>query len=534
MSDYHRKYLKYKKKYFELKNNLKGGDFPCIIPPSIDIIPNQSEQTLYDIFAIAWYLARYTLTEPSDASTNIIWQFVRFIRMYSYETGLMFVPTRTTRGIELLTPPYPFGSNIILRRNKDGSINYQTRTELLTYINSKREGVILSGIINPNNLEIGLIESVIGNTLGIGCNSAIQSTYEGLVAHPNNKNTYIVDYANIISILVRTEQQSTRLDLEQCKLRAIKRIKLFIEDKCSKGHFVIIVYKPRYGDEHNVSMSPDGTLFNDESRDFLLNNLFRASPAISVFRPDILTDNIKTYLENGLLQIPAFYRYYPRGAPTGPKSSNYDDLVFWMLGISFYKIYERFGNIANIHFVTNDTQSELLGKFKNILDIGSEPIYQLRYYVEKILGVNKVNARFINRPEEPGNLLAVYLTMMYQAINLGISISGQGTLMSDSTLNGPELYNRIIGTELFNIGPEGSAQTIWDYLNPSSPTSIIRTNPFSLEPKKMEIEDEVNYNYMIPYMFQAHIKYIQFKKYGGNTMGSLSRNDIDTLFPRYI
>lgn len=529
MSSYQDKYLKYKKKYLELKKVLKGGEFPCQTPPSSDTIPNKSVQTLYDIFAISWEVSK----KITDLGTfplldrNITWRLAEWWNRYSeakgVDIGLLEYDTKLWKSAKI------FGNqHCLYSTKKDGSrpTTIQSRIDFTNYINSSGDSEIRH-IISPPEEHIGLIESVIGNTIGIGCSKEIEPKFENMVRE--GRQTYIIDYQNVLSKLRDAENARIRGRTQDVlKIRAIQRIKNFVNIQCSAGNFVIIVYKPSAGD-YNITTGPDGSLITSRDKDFLLKHFFNNIPVIQAGYAGTCTNeaeintNIKHFLDSGLLQIPCYFT-----AVGGANS--YDDLIFWIIGISFYRVYERFGQINNIHFVTNDKQNLAGHRFKSLLDVGLQTIYQMKYFTNPRTGM--VESRIVGGGiDDPSHLLDLYLQTIFTGIDIGYNSIGRGRRGVE--IDGTELINALISTT-YDFG------TIKDYLNPSSPDSSLRTITFASDIHAMRIEGHYEDVYLIPYFFYAHIKYIQYKKYNHDRTiqweddwdGSMTEADISALIPQ--
>jgi hypothetical protein len=527
MSSYQDKYLKYKKKYLELKKSLKGGQFPCQTPPSSDTVPNKSKQTLYDIFAISWEVSE-KITDPlliSRMTGNISWRLAQWWKEYSrvkrMKVMLLEYGTRSWNAARVFRTE----GCLYNKGEVDGRETIQSRIDFTNFINEGGD-VELRHIISPPEEQIGLVESVIGNTIGIGCSEIIQPNYEKMVSE--GRQTYIIDYQNVFRKLIDAEKiRFPGRSIRVLKVRAIQRIKNFVNNQCGAGNFVIIVYKPSAGD-YNITRTLDGRLVTSNADDFLLNHFFNNIPygqpgdAGSCSNETDINTNIKKYLGSGLLQIPCYFTEVSA-------ASSYDDLIFWVIGICFYRVYERYGRIDNIHLVTNDKQTLAGHRFKSLLDIGIQTIYQMKYFINPL--TTMVESRIVGGTiEDPSHLLDLYLQTIFTGIDIGYNSIGEGR--RGVQIDGAELENALINNR-YDFG------TIKDYLNPSSPTSELKTMAFATDIDSMRLDGHYEDVYLIPYFFYAHIKYIQYKKYNRNRTipwendwnGSMTDAEISALMP---
>lgn len=545
----YKKYLKYKKKYLELKQKMKGGDLPCIIPidqeNSNDISSFIRVQGLYDVFYMAYYLyknIRYTV--PTGGYIRQIAGVYKILEDAGAKLNYGEPPlARIT--IEIPARPSSTDADMEL----ENEIKNLTKTNVLNVCNELNIFPQINDLLNPSNINIGLLESVLGSTLNISCNNELQAKFENII-NTTETQTYIIDYQNILHKLIRDEATiplPAGIDITQRnnyhKFRAVARIKQFVNAKITVGNLVIIIYKPSgiFNQAGQTSSPPDSIVdihTGVVTRDLLLESFFRTDSTYDLQLADEPTWNlnINNALNNNLYIVNYFM-------PTNPTNSSYDDLMFWLLGICFYKIYERFGKIQNIFLMTNDKQrlidpalntipvgpitnetiinhlspfSLVYTQFKNVLDLGPafNNVCRIKYELDDH-GI--VSARALMADNIRDNLLTNYLSLMYDGCDHFVNTAGQ--LISASTLNGNDIYNTIFATRFFINDVESSIMgNLLDSVMTLNP-SLTTIPPF---PRQV---------YTIPYYFYAHIKYIQYKKFGDFNGSYTDAEIIDTFGP---
>lgn len=542
MSNY-KKYLKYKKKYLELKYKLKGGDLPCIIPenePNSNLIPSFGRnQALYDVFYMGFYQYKF-MTPQLIPSTDLISKIRNIYRLIE-DSGYRLSYDMEQRVI-IENPTNPRGMEI---EDQEDESRPLTKIDVLLAFNKLAPDPTINQVFDPSNLSIGLLESVLGSTLNISCNNRIQELFENSV-RDTAIETYIIDYQNVLHKLIDNER-STMVPLtippaqrnNYFKFRAVARIKKFVSQKLSTGNIVIIVYKPSgsLNQPGQVPTPPDSVINQATgviTRDLLLQSFFATDPQYNLGLAEEAgwNLNIKNSLNDTLYVINYFM-------VSNPANSSYDDLIFWMLGICFFRIYERFGKTTNIYLITNDKQrlvnqanntippgpitsatmipiiSPFIAnpQFKNILDLG--PAYNNVQIIKYLKLGDNVIARTVPDDNLVDNLISYYLALMYQGCNNFINYNG--TLTSASTFSGIDIYNTIYA-ERFNYS--GVNSSIIGFLIDRGMGTLLDLN-----------KANGTLLYTIPYFFYAHIKYIQYIKFG-DLDGSYTDTQITNSFTR--
>jgi hypothetical protein len=535
--DFKKKYLKYKKKYLELQNKLNGGKFPLI---DNDInVPNDDPTCMFDIFLIACLTRNYNLNVQCHGS-DYICHLKKFIGEYGQDNNFTYEYDMVNRR----------DHKLIIRQSNGTRINFN-RKDLVDWMKPRVINQIvpnhISKLIDPNDNVVYLhhvepVNVLLEVSLGIG--SATAGFVEIMNTRiQNNGCTYIIDYQNVLNILMSKidiwgyENYRIPLNYTEKKILAIKQIKNFIVSRNGYDK-VILIYKPSGGD---YEFDPDNS--NIITTDFLLTYLCDHS--------NLGLNNLEDYeYNNGLDEINTGQINYRLSTtqleiisynminyiPNVTLPNNYDDLTFWMIGVGYYKLYESYNKINNIYFVTNDKQKLDNTHFKNILNLGLDPnnrpldvyhssinnidpLIQRIEYVPSNTNIDDVyitSRKVVINDDRISQCLQILYSALYEAHNSDISI----------LLNSEEIRKTIFERKFwFDNIIEMTGEM--NYENGMTLFNAILYSKQTIYTAKLRQDGQIKY--ILPYYFYAYIKYIQLIKYG-NVDGSMNSDQIEALF----
>lgn len=353
-------------------------------------------------------------------------------------------------------------------------------------------------MLNPPNNQLGLIESVLGNLLNIGCNS--QSLDYFISDIQNNCTTEIIDFQNIASILKEYYMTSNKtLSEADCYKHALEQIVKYTYNRIKDdNNYVVIVFKPsRYYQTDRVF----GSDFDYIKSMFFGNDIgeYKSDPQQLMYK--ILGQQLNLRL------------FFINMSCNQVSSSNYDDFIFWAIAIGFYGIYSisANNNIRNLKLITNDKQvMDGVDNTKNILNFNMCDfinIDHIQYYLDDYQDTNGKTVRKIKTYTSNNTVLKFYLEILHCVLNYDY-LKNYTKLSDVSTENiNTFVENSIHG----NIGLMDviSLENIQNYL-------VYRY-------------DNGNVKYLAGYIFFALIKYIQWGQFG-EEYGSMGRDVIGQLF----
>jgi hypothetical protein len=534
--DFKKKYLKYKQKYLELQNKLNGGKFPLI---DGDItVPNDDPNCMFDIFLIAW-LTRNNVNAQFWGS-DYIYQLKKFMLEYATQNQFTYFYDRNNSSI----PPK------LMKKYGNGTLDYFNRKEFVIWMKTitlrQTHQIVpnqIQSLIDPpeinayNTLEP--VNVILEVSLGIGSATVNHVTTMNNRIN-NNGHTYIIDYQNVLNILLNKIASFYRININNnrimLELLAVKQIKKFIVSRNNADDKVILIYKPSNNDyTFNGNIIDYDLLLTHLCGHPTTNNDIRLWNGVIRYGYNHTVDvNHSIIIKNKISRNQLEIISYNERNHVQYTSNSYDDLTFWMIGVAYYKLYHSHSKIGNIHFVTNDMQKLDNAYFKNILNLGLHPmghkpldiynssdntnntlIERIDYYI--LQNNNLTSRKVVQNDDRISQCLQILYSALYESGNGNIS----------TLLNGEDIRETIF-TRKFWFDNITEITGEMNYAEGITLINAVHNSPDTLYTAKVINNGERQY--ILPYYFYACIKGIQFSKYNGDYDGSMTQNQIEHLF----
>jgi hypothetical protein len=271
--DFKAKYLKYKQKYLNLKKIIGGTINHTIFNESYP-------ETLYDIFKIVYNMSESMEYQDVVSREEHVVQFMlNFIGYMKNEWNLrimnnVYIYTErngtnklfNTQLLDNYIQQYPYNElnlriidDVFIYTDRDRTDKLFDNQTLDNYIAQFPEYENYKYLLNPNDSDINLVESMIGLMLNIGVNVPILDYFN---RHINTSMTFIIDFQNIFNILIKAYKSSSVFGNEDdstLRTVAVKNIARFCANRIKENHFVIIIVKPSEG----LLETPDIDMFRE-------------------------------------------------------------------------------------------------------------------------------------------------------------------------------------------------------------------------------------------------------------------------------
>lgn len=363
-------------------------------------------------------------------------------------------------------------------------------------------------LTDPPDNQLGLIESVLGNLMNIGCNTQSLNDFIHDIKHAHT--TEIIDFQNIASILFEHYKRThPTVSDQECHAHALEQIVRYTHERIHNNeNYVIIVFKPS---QHYQSADGYGSRTDD---DYIKSMFFGYDMrgTTPTFKPYSHTNQDMYGTLGQLLNSRLFFINM---SCSQRSSSNYDDYIFWAITIGFYGLYNTHSHtyINNLKIITNDKQMmNDTTNTKNILNFNMcnfTHISHKQYYYEN--SYDKGDFYRINTYLSTNTVLKFYLEILHCVLNY--DYLRNYALLSDLTT---ENINQIVESHvdgsygLMDAISMGETQNylVYTYTNPNT---------------------AVYSRYLVGYMFFALIKYIQWGQFG-EEYGSLQQDRVIELF----
>lgn len=355
-----------------------------------------------------------------------------------------------------------------------------------------QHAITIDAMMGDPEFKLDLVESLVGVLMGLNTNLDLINRFYIDIRDIGTK-TFIIDYQNLH--LGYNGINNNGQDF-------LKFLAKFIYEELKRRNKIIIIYKPHNIDIHHevkdYQMDVDYGQLNP-----IIKSLILLINEINVGQED---NNYRHNFMREHLNIDLFiiYTKFPEGQPN--LTSSYDDLLFWIISIAFWNIYEILNQTDNIFLLTNDSQKTIYNPPNHYLNNNNDKNifnFQHNFNIYKTVKSNDSSGRYNEELYVVGNS---YLHLIIKILNEYVDNENSKKLqISNLTLR--EIHNFIfINKYLF----EGHIpiKTYFQFLRDkgkltycySNFTFLNRDKTFDLFPPGI--------------CFYAFIKYIQNRKHG--------------------
>ena len=309
----------------------------------------------------------------------------------------------------------------------------------------------------------------------------------------NDKKVYIIDHRNIHETLYQKCLEKKQTEFECTNNHIMPTILKFINEKCSEGHHVILIYKQDKFDNLDD--------FGEMLRKY------------------------ETYVH---LKTKFHFICHEYITET-PESSSYDDFVFWVIAMCIYKLFTHFNIVNNLILLTNDKQSIYESsdtnkeRFKNLFKFTEK--FGNTEKTGKIINLNKLNYKSNNYDT---NKISYNMFTSYECNNIDRYLYVFKELTTYFELNSDEFLekydnNDTIRNEIYVKQYRFSNNlhtTMYNYLKKGGNIDV---NALQYNSKLNKYEEI----YVLPYMFYSYIKLIQCNTHGDESINGFCNYSYD-------
>jgi hypothetical protein len=388
--------------------------------------------------------------------------------------------------------------NLCLNQDPAHPMTPQCFSNTPDYSEQKKNQIngIIQGIYdNIDNLDLGLIESIIGLMMDIECNNTkIREFLDNL--RPRNtmgnfKQIYVIDFPNILYYIIDNIRQRNNVHpiLSQQIIinRAIQSIKDFCQRELENNNYIIIIFKPSHNLNIQLNMYDNfkDIFFGDGAVD--TGYLMETNEPNDIFK-NLLNDTF--FIINCQNTL---------GTPIVP--SNYDDFIFWIVSVSLFNILHFNGlDVQQLNLLTLDRQSlddqQFAGtNIKNIFFFNNVNIQHIEY-IKNTDGAIQIITNMNNN-----SILIQYIGVCHEILNSFNKVNGNNPINIE-LCNTDDIFNELY-INMVNYDPDIGQTTIYDYIE-----YCYRTK------KSLNMFENNNINdYRGGMLFYGLIKYIQVTLY---------------------
>ncbi len=331
MNSYRDKYLKYKKKYLELKTKLsqKGGE---IVSRCNRISINPYSDLTQPIYLINYLYNYFSLVDTKQTKWNSLGLLVDLFLVQFQTTPALMVGNENITSVKFnylkkVIPQPPPGDPSHI------SSTMQLNTSVPAALISSYTNVNIvddRGVVKVNkhhqNIQSSLLSDIIGKNLNLRCNeSNVENIILNLTDIRFNKKVVIIDFQNYVNKLNDKINSLNINDQNYKKKTMINQINAMLSRYIEGGNYVFIIFKKSrdfdYQFLYELLLKP-----NDLRRYCNQNSLLHVI-SVDIYKPSVTGAEIDIYGDS--------------------YQSSIDDYVFWLITVFLYNLISH--RINTIH-----------------------------------------------------------------------------------------------------------------------------------------------------------------------------------------